>query len=134
MEIKDFIKETLLQIVDGVSNANNALKDKGSYIPTKELIGEGVLFKVGENNKTKQCIKVDFDIAVALTQEDTTTLEGSIKTTGEGKLSIVPYFAKIGLGVNANGTASKEIKDDGQTIHRVKCTIPLFLPDAPNEK
>ena len=25
MEIKDFIKETLLQIVDGVSNANNAL-------------------------------------------------------------------------------------------------------------
>ena len=59
MEIKDFIKETLLQIVDGVSTANEALQDKGAFIPTKGLIGEGVLFRVEEGNTTKHCIKVD---------------------------------------------------------------------------
>ena len=38
MEIKDFIKEALLQIVDGVSTANEALQDKGASIPTKGLM------------------------------------------------------------------------------------------------
>ena len=90
MEIKDFIKEALLQIVDGVSTANEALQDKGAFIPTKGLIGEG-------------------------------------------KLNIVPLLSKVGLGVNANGAASRETKDDGQTIHRIRCTIPLSLPDSPNE-
>lgn len=132
MEIKDFIKETLLQIVDGVSTANEALQDK-AFIPTKGLIGEGVLFRVEEGNTTKHCIKVDFDIAVALTQEESTKLEGSIRTSGEGKLNIVPLLSKVGLGVNANGAASRETKDDGQTIHRIRCTIPLSLPDSPNE-
>ena len=102
MEIKDFIKEALLQIVDGVSTANEALQDKGAFIPTKGLIGEGVLFRVEEGHTTKHCIKVDFDIAVALTQEESTKLEGSIRTSGEGKLNIVPLLSKVGLGVNAN--------------------------------
>lgn len=62
MEIKDFIKEALLQIVDGVSTANEALQEKGAFIPTKGLIGEGVLFRVEEGNTTKHCIKVNFDI------------------------------------------------------------------------
>jgi len=51
MEIKDFIKEALLQIVDGVSTANEALQEKGASISTKGLIGEGelkpLLSKVG---------------------------------------------------------------------------------------
>lgn len=133
MEIKDFIKEALLQIVDGVSTANEALQDKGASIPTKGLIGEGVLFRVEEDNTTKHCIKVDFDIAVALTQEESTKLEGSIRTSGEGKLNIVPLLSKVGLDVNANGAASRETKDDEQTIHRIRCTIPLSLPDSLNE-
>ena len=96
MEIKDFIKEALLQIVDGVSTANEALQEKGAFIPTKGLIGEGVLFRVEEGNTTKHCIKVDFDIAVALTQEESTKMEGSIRTSGEGKLNIVPLLSKVG--------------------------------------
>lgn len=130
---KGLYKGALLQIVDGVSTANEALQDKGASIPTKGLIGEGVLFRVEEDNTTKHCIKVDFDIAVALTQEESTKLEGSIRTSGEGKLNIVPLLSKVGLGVNANGAASRETKDDGQTIHRIRCTIPLSLPDSLNE-
>ena len=35
MDIKDFIKESLLQIVDGITEANTALEAKGAPIPTK---------------------------------------------------------------------------------------------------
>ena len=59
MEIKDFIKEALLQIVDGVSTANEALQDKGAFIPTKGLIGEGVLFRVeGDVNIFRKVVVV----------------------------------------------------------------------------
>lgn len=34
MDIKDFIKESLLQIVDGITEANTALEAKGASIPT----------------------------------------------------------------------------------------------------
>jgi hypothetical protein len=94
MEIKDFIKEALLQIVDGVTSANNELKSKGAYIPTTNVAGEGVLVSVLEDKKgTKNHVKVEFDIAVALTQEESTKIEGSIKTSGEGKLNIVPLLS-----------------------------------------
>ena len=134
MEIKDFIKEALLQIVDGVTSANNELKSKGAYIPTSNVTGEGVLISVLEDKKsTKNHVKVEFDIAVALTQEESTKTEGSIKASCEGKLNIVPLLSKVGMGVNTHGATSIETKDDGQTIHRIKCTIPLSLPEFPNK-
>ena len=96
MEIKDFIKEALLQIVDGVTSANDELKSKGAYIPTNNLIGEGLLATVNhERRETKNHIKVDFDLAVVLSQVDSTKLDGSLKASGEGKLKIAP-FIKIG--------------------------------------
>ena len=42
MDIKDFIKESLLQIVDGITEANTALEAKGTSIPTTGVAGEGV--------------------------------------------------------------------------------------------
>lgn len=41
MDIKDFIEESLLQIVDGIANANRSLTSRGSYIPNKDIKGEG---------------------------------------------------------------------------------------------
>lgn len=130
MEIKEFIKETLLQIVDGVTSANNELKNKGAYIPTKNVAGEGVLVTVNqEKRETKNHIKVDFDLAVVLSQSETTKLDGSLKTSGEGKIKIAP-FIKMGMGADAQGSVTNESEDGNQTIHRIKCTIPLSLPES----
>jgi len=41
MDIKEFIKDSLLQIVDGIIESNEALKVKGASIPTKNVAGEG---------------------------------------------------------------------------------------------
>lgn len=104
MEIKDFIKEALLQIVDGVTSANDELKSKGAYIPTRNVVGDSILATLDrENGTTKTHIKVDFDLAVVLTHADSTKLDGSLKTSGEGKLKIAP-FIKIGMGAGAEGS------------------------------
>ena len=133
MEIKNFIKEALLQIVDGVTSANDELKSKGAYIPTRNVVGDSILTTLDrENGTTKTHIKVDFDLAVVLTHADSTKLDGSLKTSGEGKLKIAP-FIKIGMGAGAEGSVSNEDKSENQTIHRIKCTIPLSLPEVLNK-
>jgi hypothetical protein len=133
MDIKDFIKETLLQIVDGVTSANDELKSKGAYIPTNNVVGEGLLATINQERRgTKNHIKVDFDLAVVLSQVDSTKLDGSLKTSGEGKLKIAP-FIKIGMGADTEGSASNENKNENQSIHRIKCTIPLSLPESLNK-
>jgi len=134
MEIKDFIKEALLQIVDGVTSANNELKSKGAYIPTTDVLGDGIFATLNrENGTTKTHIKVDFDLAVVLTQADSTKLDGTLKTAGEGKLRIAP-FIKIGAGAGVEGSASNEDRSENQTIHRIQCTIPLSLPEPLNKQ
>ena len=40
-DIKEFIKDSLLQIVEGITESNEALKAKGASIPTKNVAGEG---------------------------------------------------------------------------------------------
>ena len=133
MEIKDFIKEALLQIVDGVTSANSDLKSKGAYIPTTNVVGEGILATLEqEKRRTKTHIKVDFDLAVVLSQVDSTKLDGSLKTSGESKLKIAP-FIKIGMGAGAEGSVSNENMSENQSIHRIRCTIPLSLPESLNK-
>lgn len=72
MNIKDFIKESLLQIVDGITEANTALEAKGASIPTNGVLGDGVLWSVvkdGKKGKAVHFMRVDFDLAVTVTQK-----------------------------------------------------------------
>ena len=39
MEIKDFIKDALEQIVDGVQQAYSTLASKGAFVPTENVAG-----------------------------------------------------------------------------------------------
>ena len=47
-----FIKESLLQIVDGITEANTALEAKGASIPTTGVAGEGVWWTLVKEGKT----------------------------------------------------------------------------------
>ena len=97
------------------------------------MVGEGILATVEqEKRRTKTHIKVNFDLAVVLSQTDSTKLDGSLKTSGEGKLKIAP-FIKIGMGAGAEGSVSNENTNENQSIHRIKCTIPLSLPESLNK-
>ena len=44
MDIKQFVKESVSQIVEAINESNPKLQSIGSFIPTGGMIGEGVLF------------------------------------------------------------------------------------------
>lgn len=111
MDIKDFVKESLMQIAECINESNNELCDKGTYIPTGDLTGEGVLFTVIKGTKTRHFIKVEFDLAVTVSQEH--------NSIGGGGLSIAS-FANVGL--------KGEDKGKEENISRIKFMIPMALP------
>lgn len=115
MDIKDFIKESLLQIVDGITEANKALESKGASIPTTGVAGEGVwwtLIKEGNDRHTKHAMRIDFDLAVTISQSDNFKAGGGISIA-----SLV------------NTKTSVENISQSESISRIKYTIPLELPN-----
>lgn len=112
MDIKDFVKESLMQIAESINEANVELDGKGTYIPSGDMIGEGVLFSIIKGSETKHFIKVEFDLAVTVSQEH--------GTSGGGGLSIAS-LANVGI--------KGEDKEDKEEISRIKFMIPMALPE-----
>lgn len=108
MDLKEFTKQTLVQIVEGAIEANDLLADTGARVVSEAP------------NNAKNCIirregminviDVDFDVAISVTE-----LEGA---NGGGGLKVASLLS-IGGGV--------ENKSENQTISRVKYTLPLVL-------
>ena len=101
-----------MQIAESINEANVELEGKGTYIPSGDMIGEGVLFSVIKGPETRHFIKVEFDLAVTVSQEQ--------NTIGGGGLSIAS-LAKVGI--------SDENKEGKEEISRIKFMIPMALPE-----
>lgn len=106
MDLKEFTKQTLVQIVEGAAAANAALSN-GAYIPYEAPNNsKGMyIYEDGAN-----VIEVDFDVAITATES-----EGA---NGGASLKVASFF-------NLGGGA--ESKTENQTISRIKYTLPLVL-------
>mgnify|MGYP000200424407 CR=1 FL=1 len=102
MELKEFIKETLLNITDGVELANTS--KKGRF----DLTGESN----NEFNNSKKGIFVDFDIGLIANESQ----------TGESKVGIGVALANIIQGGSLSSTGNKS---ENQNIHRI--TFKVFI-------
>ena len=101
MDIKDFIKDSLLQIVDGISESNEALKAKGASIPTKNIAGEGGYWyakPVSKDGDIIRYLKVDYDIAVefVLKRTGTSSIGFSASLAGGSDFRVYPSSAMSG--------------------------------------
>ena len=107
MDLKEFTKQTLIQIVEGVNDANVALQDSGAYITNESLSNSKgpCLFY-----KKLNVIEVDFDVAITATESEGSNGGASLK---------VASFINVGGGVDT--------KTENQTISRIKYTLPLVL-------
>lgn len=79
MDIKEFIKDSLLQIVDGITESNEALKAKGASIPIKNVAGEGGYWfakPISNGGDLINYLKIDFDIAVEVSEGSTANVNG----------------------------------------------------------
>lgn len=112
MDIKDFVENTLLQIVQGVNSANEQLKDSGAIISSKDVrpLREGTTY----NTRTGDLVNlIEFDIAVTVNEKDTANGGAGIKI----------------VGISIGGSLQNETSN--QSISRIKFSIPLTLPSNP---
>ncbi len=131
MEIKDFIRDTLAQIVDGVKEANTTLTEKGAYVPTENIAGAEGYFdaRVSKNGVVKRYVKVDFDIAVEVSKSDAEKVEEQGSIDGGLKLQVA-LISKAGFDLHEGISGSNTQQNVQQSTHHIKFSLPLSLPSA----
>jgi len=110
MDLKTFITETLVGIVEGVAEAQKRITE---HHPTAAVV---LLDRpADEENRPNPIFKsVSFDVAITSAQEETS------ETRGEGKLRVYVINAGIdGKDVSSNKSSSAS---------RVQFSVPLHLP------
>ena len=114
MDLKEFITETLVQITNGVIEAQELIKDKGAYInPEGRHSGENV--EPGFEGRFRHIQKVKMSVAVTVTEN----LE---KKAGISVLSV------ISAGVSAKNS------DLNSITNRIEFEIPISVPIMKVEK
>ena len=124
MELQEFISTTLVQIVKGIENAKEQLKDSKAIINPRNVSTGGVTHPSihGYLDTHKQFYKVvqkiDFDVAV--------TAEKAKETSG----AIGIHVGSIGLGSKGRSESNSSV------VSRIQFSIPIVLPmeDAPFDK
>ena len=104
MDVKEFVSETLQQIIGGVQDAIDATSAYSTDLKTPR--GGGSSYRVIASSSKDY--DVDFDIAV--TVQESKGAKGGIKV--------------MGIGAGAEGSAKTE------TASRVKFTVPIRYPGS----
>lgn len=114
MELKEFIKETLTQIIEGVSEARSSASKTGAIIsPTgiSNSNGIGDYIKPDPYKDNRQVHAVSFE--VGLTSEDNNQRKGGIGV-------ILGAFSVGGVGKN---------EENIRAVTNVKFTVPIVYPN-----
>lgn len=111
MELKDFVSQTLTQILDGVKTSQAYAKENNAGInpPYPSFFGDKASsYLKGKNGGIIQYI--DFDVAV-------TTIEG---TGTKGGIGI--FVGPVGIGAQGKSDSSNT------SVSRIKFSIPVEFP------
>lgn len=116
MDIKEFVKETLTQISDGICEANNLMKNNKSFVVASNFMNIGDKYKYDgyscdKEGKTHLIRDVDFDIMVNVTDASTHGGKGCIE---------IASLLKVGAGT--------ESQQSSHNSNRIKFSLPLALP------
>ena len=113
MKLKDFVAETLKEIIDGVIDAQSHYEDKGGKIASGISYAGATANAVGVWNTDTHAPAqvVEFDVAVTAT-------EGT-----ETKGGIGVFVGAIGLGSHGKSESSNS------SVSRIKFSVPILLPD-----
>lgn len=115
MELKQFISQALISIIEGVVEAQNYTKDNGAFINpggltrTTKSISDDAIWDNRTNNFARL---VSFDVAV--------TVEDATKTNA--KIGVVAGIFNLGAG---GASENKEL-----AVSRIQFAVPVLLPVA----
>ena len=110
MELKEFITQTLVQITEGVAEAQKQVKDTGCLINPEGVSFDGGHIKHGYKNEYRQIQKIRMSIAVSVSEN---------KDSKSG-IGIVASVFKAGIN-----SGESEINE---TVNRIDFEIPVALP------
>lgn len=120
MELSEFVKQSLTQIVSGVKACQEEIRSQGGYVNPAVFAsapGNTSTTHFGSVDDGHNVLLVDFDVAVTVTD----TIEGA----AGGKLSVASFFK-----VEAGGKGSTA----SEATSRIKFKVPLALPVDPITK
>ena len=121
MELKDFISETLCELIGGVADAQKKIKSdqttqKAVINPAvhKQTVSENHPGLLGMNlNQAGQVvISVDFNVAITVTDAE--------NAEGKGKINVLSGLFGVSGGISSTS--------ENKSISSVKFTIPISLP------
>jgi len=112
MNLKEFVSETLTQIIEGVKDAQEKAKKYGSQVNPYlwKNVGNLERHNLVETNSGEITQMIDFDVAL-------TTAAGT-----ETKGGIGIFAGGIGLG------SSEQLNAENASVSRVKFKVPITLP------
>lgn len=109
MELKTFIKQSLLDIAGAIKEVNQDTTTNMKVNPT-ELVGDSGLSVETDNGEYTQVQKIKFDVAV--------TIGNNLK-------------GDVGAGINVAGLkigGSGEVTDEHEKVSRIQFEVPVALP------
>ena len=109
MELKDFIKQTLVEITNGVKEAQEEIKDSGAYI-NPEGLHRGEHLELGYEGRYRHIQKVKMSVSVNAVENSEL----------KGKAGIISV---ISLGV------SGKVSDVNSISNRIEFEIPISIPN-----
>lgn len=126
MELREFIKSSLVDVARGIMDASEALKDTNAIISPDDFemisehsstFGRTLTSRVRSNIQATRVVhKVDFDIAVVVDETD--------KTQAGVKISV------MSIGLNGGGESTSKA---GSTS-RIKFSVPVVMPSSQSEQ
>ena len=112
MELREFVAETLRQLIDGVAVAQGYATEHGATVNPSDIwyqADQGVV-KIQDRATGALVQEINFDVAV--TANDGTKTKGGIGV----------FAGAVGLGSQGQSEASN------QSISRIRFSVPLALP------
>lgn len=116
MELKEFVSESLKQIIDGVIDAQTYAQSKGaSIIPSRMVYahaGNNPVIRSDLRGDLKKPVQImEFDVAVTVTQ------------AGEAKAGLGIFSGVLGIGGQA------KFEDGNVVANRIKFSVPFLFPE-----
>lgn len=122
MELKEFIKQSIIQITEAIVESNEVLKDKGAIVnPGRIQVNSGNSQSYGRESNDpihsrRIAHKIEFNVAVTVSDEQ----QGGARA----KISV------MSLNVGAEGKVSYANISES----RINFMVPILYPEGNNEK
>lgn len=120
MELKDFVRDTLLNIVQGVKEAQDVCNIEGAIISPRDAGQLGHKVKIGSDMHYVQIVDFEVVLGEEMINE---------KNTG-GKGVITAVLSCVGIGAELSKSNKHEDSNKAQTS--VKFSVPVILPSIDN--